>query len=319
MEEVTMEARRIRALFAATIAAALLVACDQQDEPAAPAPEPPAAEEPAAQTPPLIGGFHDGEDVTYLLTDISVEAEVEGLSEATGFPVNFVESLGEVPESSTAKLYLFMNGVDGPNPFGFQANVLNSVPGDPGYSPLWQVHAVTWADGEDSRELRSEAEILAAEEAGQLSIEQTPLVKNSPVVDETPPLIGGFVDGRDVQYLLTDVSVEEEATGLSEATGFPVTFVPSLGEVPERSLAKLYLFMNGVQGPNPLGFQANVLDSVPGDQGYSPLWLVHAATWADDAEPRELRSEAEILEAEEAGELSVERTPLVKNSPVVPS
>lgn len=99
-----------------------------------------------------------------------------------GFPVSFVESLGDVPQSSTAKLYLFMNGVEGPNPFGFQPNVIDSVPGDPEYSPLWLVHAVTWENESDARELRSEEEILEAEQNGELTVEPTELIKNSPVV-----------------------------------------------------------------------------------------------------------------------------------------
>jgi hypothetical protein len=303
------------------VVAAMLVSCGQEEDGPGGGTDvmAPTEAEPAAQMPPLIGGFHDGQPVTYLLTDVSDRAEAEGLSEATGFPVTFVESLGSVPDGSLARLYLFMNGVEGPNPFGFQANVLDTIPGGPGYSPLWRVFAVTWSDQGAARELTSEDDILDAESAGELTIEETPLVKNSPVAETNPPLIGGFVDGRSVEYLLTDVSDREEAEGLSEATGFPVVFVPSLAEVPDEALANLYLFMNGVEGPNPFGFQANVLDTVPGDQGYSPLWRVHAVTWSEDAEAQELRSEADILAAEEAGELAVEETPLVKNSPVVPS
>lgn len=226
-------------------------------------------------------------------------------------------SLNDVPDGSTAKLYLFMNGVKGPNPFGFQPNVIDSVPGDPGYSPLWRVYAVTWSDTATPRELKSEEDILAAKDAGELTIEKAPLIKNSPVVAKTPPLTGGFYNGRAVDYFLTDISGEQDAKDLSKAQGFPVTFVPSLGDVPETSLAKLYLFMNGVKGPNPFGFQPNVVDSVPGDAGYSPLWRVYAVKWADSAMPRELRSEADITDAKTGGELSIEKTPLVKNSPVV--
>lgn len=149
---------------------------------------------------------------------------------------------------------------------------------------------------------------------------ESPAAMETPAAETgTPPLIGGFADGEPVNYLLTDISDEKEAQGLSEATGFPVAFVPSLAEVPDSALANLYLFMNGVEGPNPFGFQANVLDTVPGDEGYSPLWRVHAVTWTDEAAATELRSEEDILAAEEAGELTVEETPLVKNSPVVPS
>jgi len=145
----------------------------------------------------------------------------------------------------------------------------------------------------------------------------TPEAPPAPPQTATPPLVGGFYKGQAVTYLLTDISSEPDAKALSDATGYPVTFVASLGDVPEGSLAKLYLFMNGVSGPNPFGFQANVLDSVPGDPGYSPLWRVYAAKWSDTATPRELKSEAEIVAAQQAGELTVEKTPLVKNSPVV--
>lgn len=133
----------------------------------------------------------------------------------------------------------------------------------------------------------------------------------------TPPLVGGFAHGKAVNYLLTDVSAKKDAAALSKATGYPVTFVPQLARVPESALAKLYLFTNGVKGPNPFGFQANVLDTVPGDQGYSPLWRVYAVTWKAASQARLLKSEEQVLAAQQAAELRVKRTPLVKNSPVV--
>jgi predicted lipoprotein with Yx(FWY)xxD motif len=162
-------------------------ACGDDDDEDATTPEVTETAEPeaptaGAQDPPLVGGFYEGEPVDYLLTDVNIEEEAEGLSEATGFPVSYVERLGDVPESATAKLYLFMNGVEGPNPFGFQANVIDSVPGEPGYSPLWLVHAVEWTDESQARELRSEEEILEAEQAGELTVTKTELIKNSPVV-----------------------------------------------------------------------------------------------------------------------------------------
>jgi hypothetical protein len=134
----------------------------------------------------------------------------------------------------------------------------------------------------------------------------------------TPPRIGGFYDGKQVFYLLTDASVRKDARDLSKATKFPVAFSPRIGRVPESALAKLYLFTNGVKGPNPFGFQANVIDSIPGQPKYSPLWRVYAVTWADDASPRLLRSERQILQARSAGDLTLKRTALVKNSPVLP-
>lgn len=132
-----------------------------------------------------------------------------------------------------------------------------------------------------------------------------------------PPLIAGFYAGKPVTYLLTDVSTKKDAAGLSKWSGYPVTFVASLGGIPDSSLAKLYLFTNGVKGPNPFGFQPNVLDSVPGQPKYSPLWRVYAVKWSAGASPRLLKSDAQILQAQKAGELTITKTPLVKNSPVV--
>jgi len=151
--------------------------------------------------------------------------------------------------------------------------------------------------------------------AGLLVVSATATTRGS----KSPPLIGGYYEGKRVTYLLTDVSTKKDAAALSKATGFKVNFVSKLGRVPEGSLAKLYLFTNGVKGPNPFGFQANILDSVPGEAKYSPLWRVYAVTWKDDAAARLLKSEAQVLAALKAGELAIKRTPLVKNSPVVPS
>lgn len=142
--------------------------------------------------------------------------------------------------------------------------------------------------------------------------------KSAPIAAKTPPQIGGFYNGRQVFYLLTDASIRKDARDLSKATKFPVAFSPRIGRVPESALAKLYLFTNGVKGPNPFGFQANVIDSVPGQPKYSPLWRVYAVTWADDASPRLLRSEREIVQARANGDLAIKRTALVKNSPVLP-
>jgi len=136
---------------------------------------------------------------------------------------------------------------------------------------------------------------------------------------KTPPAIGGFYAGKAVTYILTDVSQAKDAKGLSKATGYPVIYVPKLNRVPESALARLYLFTNGVKGPNPFGFQANVLDSVPGSPKYSPLWRVYAVAWKAGATPKLLKSEAAVLGAQRAGDVTVKRQPLVKNSPVLPS
>ncbi|MGH2710333.1 MAG: DUF7482 domain-containing protein [Actinomycetota bacterium] len=269
---------------------------------------------------PVVTGWADGEQVDYLLQEVSDPEAAELLSEKTGFDVPVVESLADVPKDALANLYLFMNGIEGPNPFGFQMNVIDSVPGDPGYSPLWLHTFVEWERGVEPRELTSEEEILDAEEAGEVTLEASDLVINCPVLPDGEtgfPIVTGFVDGQLVDYTLQEISDPEVTDLMREKTGgFPLDTVESLSGVPQ--VANLYLFMNGIEGPNPFGYQMNVIDSVPGDPGYSPLWLHTFVEWSPDAEPMELTSEQEILDAQEAGEVTLETSDLVINCPVIP-
>ena len=72
--------------------------------------------------------------------------------------------------------------VAGKGPFGFQSDVFDNPPGTEGYSPLRSIHAVTWADPAKARELKSAAEVKAATDAGEVSIEQPGVVVNMPFV-----------------------------------------------------------------------------------------------------------------------------------------
>jgi hypothetical protein len=273
----------------------------------------------ADDTFPIVTGWVHGEPVDYLLQEISDPGVADMMRELTGFDVQVVEDLADVPRSALANLYLFMNGVEGPNPFGFQMNVLDSTLGDPGYSPLWRHTFVTWNRGVEPRELTSEEEIIEAEAAGDVTLERSDLVVNCPVLPEGQtsfPIVTGFADDSLVDYTLQEISDPMVADMMRGLTDYPLELVESLSGVPQA--ANLYLFMNGLEGPNPFGFQMNVIDTVPGDDGYSPLWLHTFVEWAQGAEPRELTSEDAILEAEAAGELTLETTELVINCPVVP-
>jgi hypothetical protein len=267
----------------------------------------------------VIEGWADGRSVRYLLQEVSDPAVAKLMKEKTGFDVQTVPALADAPKEALANLYLFMNGVSGPNPFGFQSNVIDSVPGEPGYSPLWVHTFVRWKDPSTARELKSEKEILAASRAGDVSLERTKLVINCPVLPEGEPdfpIVTGFVDGKLVDYTLQEISDPMVTKLMTEKTGFPLATVRSLGGAPQ--VANLYLFMNGVSGPNPFGFQSNVIDSVPGEPGYSPLWVHTFVKWKDPSKARELNSEAEILAASQAGEVTLERSKLVINCPVIP-
>jgi len=63
----------------------------------------------------------------------------------------------------------------------------------------------------------------------------------------------------------------------SNFTGFPVNYDANLKDITRHS--NLWIFKNGVKGPGFMGFQASVVDSIPGDPGYTPLWKVSIAKW----------------------------------------
>ncbi len=297
-----------------------LAACGGDEPKASPTSPTPTA---AAKTFPVISGWAHGQPVDYLLQEISDPMVAKLMTEKTGFDTPVVPSLAKVPRSALADLYLFMNGISGPNPFGFQKNVIDSLPGEPGYSPLWLHTFVKWKDGKTPRELKSEEEITKAAADGEVTLEKSDLVINCPVLPPGQtnfPVVSGYAHGKPVDYLLQEISDPMVTTLMrSKTSGFPLATVESLGDAPPEALADLYLFMNGLAGPNPFGFQKNVIDTVTGEPGYSPLWRHTFVKWNEGKTPRELKSEEEIVAAAQAGDVTLEASKLVINCPVIPS
>jgi len=131
------------------------------------------------------------------------------------------------------------------------------------------------------------------------------------------PLVRGFADGNEVFYITTEVSDKNLANYLSNLTNSRVAYTPALKYAPAQSLANIYEFTNGIKGSGPEGFQPNVADSQPGDNDYSPLWKVNLVTWNNGITPRELTSEADILNALEKKELTIKPTDIIVNCPFV--
>jgi hypothetical protein len=126
-----------------------------------------------------------------------------------------------------------------------------------------------------------------------------------------------WADGKEIYFVHTEASdagVAEKLTGMMKS---PVLLVPSLANVPDESLANVYVFTNGVEGSGPFGFQADVFDNPPGTDGYSPLRRLNVATWADETVARELTSVADVLAAETDGELTIEQPGVVINMPFI--
>ena len=133
----------------------------------------------------------------------------------------------------------------------------------------------------------------------------------------TVPAGLAYADGQEIRFMHTEVSDAEVAEVLTKMMDSPVLWVPALAQTPDSLLATVYVFKNGVKGMGPLGFQPDVFDNPPGSEGYSPLRKIVFITWKDESKARELKSLVEVLERDQAGEITLEVSDVVVNMPFV--
>jgi len=126
-----------------------------------------------------------------------------------------------------------------------------------------------------------------------------------------------YAEGKEIYFVHTEASDAGVAEKLTNMMKSPVMFVPTLANVPDETLANVFVFTNGVEGSGPFGFQADVFDNPPGTDGYTPLRRLNVITWLDGAPARELKSVGEVLDAESNGELTIEQPGVVINMPFV--
>lgn len=134
------------------------------------------------RVPPPVRGYAEGQVVHFLHTEASDAAVAERLTRMMGSPVLHVPALAQAPAPLLAPVFVFRNGVTGAGPFGFQPDVFDALPGSAGYRPLRAVYFATWRDPGRARELRSAADVRAAEATGELVVEPTGVVVNMPMV-----------------------------------------------------------------------------------------------------------------------------------------
>jgi hypothetical protein len=124
-----------------------------------------------------------------------------------------------------------------------------------------------------------------------------------------------YAEGKEIYFSHTEVSDPAIAETLTNMMQSPVIYVPSLALVPEDVLANVYVFENGISGKGPLGFQPDVFDNPPGTAGYSPLRQIILVKWGEGENANELKSVAEITEAESEGKLTTSAPGVVVNMP----
>src|SRR6476646_205731 len=132
---------------------------------------------------PLSKGYVDGKIAFFIAIDASDNQVAKSITNNTGFKINFAPNLALTPDSSRQQGYDFVNGIRASgSPMGFQLGVASALPGEKGYSPLYQLNFVKWNENASPRVLTSVADIMSAQKNGELTISPTNIVINSPAV-----------------------------------------------------------------------------------------------------------------------------------------
>jgi hypothetical protein len=184
----------------------------------------------------------------------------------------------DVQPTTAAPIFaLFKAGANAP--VEGQLNIVDVIPGDAGYNDFWHVHKVTVPDDYVANTITSVAELMAA----GYPIESTDIIVNCPVVpdDSTATLRLGGADAG-----LTMGWYKDQVIYYFNFTEKQLTATPPPGGHPQVPIADILVTFNiNPDQPNggpPSGFMTepgsaqthNVVDTLPSDPGYSPLWDV---------------------------------------------
>ena len=131
----------------------------------------------------LSKGYVNGKIASFIATDASDSRVAASITNSTGFKVNVAPNLAMTPAIALQQGYDFVNGIKtSGSPMGFQLGVASALPGEKGYSPLYQLNFVKWNANAIPRILKSASEIITAEKNGELTIVKTGIIINSPAV-----------------------------------------------------------------------------------------------------------------------------------------
>ena len=261
----------------------------------------------------LHRGVFSGKDVYFIRTDTSDQ------SYAKQEKLVWAPKLSSLIQGGlTGSAHVVTGGTSG------QPILLSSEPGRPDYTPGWRLHRVSWKQA--PQPLSSIDDVEQARDAGRVTVEDTDIVLNAAVVKwssgempmdaERREYLGGgqLLEAPDtsgmtvmfklhecfpgVRYIVVDTSLAPMAEGMH------VAHSPRLaGSHEAGATGRTNVFMNGVKGPGPMGFQPSVFDSEAGSPAWSPYWDHMTYGWTDGDSPRVLRTEQEVHSARDAGDL----------------
>jgi hypothetical protein len=278
----------------------------------------------------LMKGYHEGQEVFFIATESSDKTHADLLTQKNGWKVVETPLLSRAPNSALSNVYMFTNGGAGQGSMGQQPDVFDNTPAQTNdYSPLRKIIHVTWKDAGKAKELKSVNEIMAAETAGDLTLGETSIVMNypmikwpdgqmaireGPVTDDMEYMGGGQVtnidtnnmkvtfiahrgwgpDGKTIYYIVTDATPEMPAMMMG------VVYAPKTENLAVTAAAvDLFQFGNGIIGSGPMGFQAGIGGANPGDVNYSPMWRISFINWNDPGQAKVLETLQDITKVKD--------------------
>jgi hypothetical protein len=199
--------------------------------------------------------------------------------------------------SISAPILVFFQASNPDTPVAGQMNIIDTIPGTPGYSDFWRVHKVLVPSGYQANSVTSFEGVL---EAGY-SVQETDFVVNCPVVNPGTMLQGssktltqGWYRGMQVFYF-------------DFGTNSPVIDW-------DVSTAPIYAIFFG-DGTAVTG-QHNIIDVVPGNPGYSDLCKVVMVTVGNSYTADTFKSAADVMAAVNSGQATLTSTNILVNCPV---
>ena len=302
---------------------------------------------------PLHQGYYLGKAVYYIITDSSDSTLADVITTNQDWKVNHAPLLANATKDAVSKTYVFTNGVLGDGVYGFQGEIFTSTPEhEDEYSALTSHVNVTWNDGALRIILDSENEMLIAEKLGKIVLSEQDFVLNMPqivwpegqmavktnktITDETTFVGGQIIDidltnktttfiahqgwnsnGKQIYFIVTDAT----PIGPAKSMGIP-NVQKNAALISNPAAIDMFHFMNGIQGPGPLGFQSGISSSFLGDANYSPMSRIYFIEWNDQNSISIVQTTKEIHELEESGLIRVDLArPMnadhIVNSPII--
>ncbi|MDB4342217.1 hypothetical protein N9998_00565 [Nitrosopumilus sp.] len=273
---------------------------------------------------PMHQGIHSGNNILYIITDASDQDYAKTISEKQKWNIQLSQSIKDIPESNSQKIFIFKNGIKGDGLFGFQNEVFSSTPEQSDYTSLASIIEVTWKTGQKEIIFESASDVINAEKSGRLKFNEKNVIINAPQIKwagdqmkirsdkqisneisfsggqiieiDEDKLTVTFVahrswdsEGKTIYRIVTDVT----PLGPSQLMG--VVHSPLNSELlTHSSINDIFQFKNGIKGSGSLGFQPSISSSSSNEENYSPISKIYLIEWHNSSFAQILQTKSDI-------------------------